>query len=235
MINLMKTTSMIALIAVISAVSIGTISMNGFSAIPLVTASVSPESGTIMGHVEYILRDADGNIKSYIQGDNQVVDKGDDCIIGYAFQSTAAGGSDTCTTAGRSGFQFIGIGNATHSVAHGDLTLVDANALTVADTTNDGLMAVRFDNNTVATASNDGGSVVIDTPTSFTFDANNATTVRTAGLFDGTCNGIAGSTLGYCTTNTGVMNMFSSQAITVAVASGDSLSVTWTITVGNNS
>lgn len=230
----MKTIPMIALIAVISAVSIGTISLNGFT-IPLVTASVSPESGTTMGHVEYILRDADGNIKSYAQTDNMVVDKGDDCVIGYAFQSTAAGGSDTCTTAGRPGFQFIGIGNATYTVDNLDTTLVNTGNATVADGSHVGLMAVRFDNNTVATASVDGGTVVIATETPFTFDANNATTVRSAGLFDGTCNGVAGSALGYCTTNTGVMNMFSAQSITVAVSSGDSLSVTWTITVGNTS
>lgn len=229
----MKTTSMVALIAVLSAVSIGAISMNGFT-VPLVAASVSPESGATLGHIEYILRDADGNIKSYAQTDNMVVNKGDDCVIGYAFQSTAAGGSDTCTTAGRSGFQFIGIGNATYTVAAADTTLVNTGDTAVATTSADGIMAVRFDNNTVATASSNGGTVVIATETPFTFDANNATTVRSAGLFDGTCNGVD-ATGGFCTTNTGVMNMFSAQSITVAVSSGDSLSVTWTITVGNSS
>lgn len=226
---------MIALIAVISAVSMGVISMNGFSAIPLVSASVNPESGAMMGHVEYILRDEDGNIKSYTQGDNMVVNKGDDCVIGYAFQTTSAsGGSDTCVTAGRPGFQFIGIGNATYTVAAADTTLVNTGSTQVANTASDGIMAVRFDNNTAATGSSDGGTVIIATETPFTFDANNATTVRSAGLFDGTCNGVD-ATGGYCTTNTGVMNMFSAQSLTVAVASGDSLSVTWTITVGNNS
>ena len=229
----MKTTYVVALIAAISAVSIGAISMNEFT-VPLAIASASPESGTMMGHVEYILRDADGNIKSYAQTDNMVVDKGDDCVIGYAFQSTASGGSDTCTTAGRPGFQFIGIGNSTYTVDNLDTTLVNTGNAQVADTTNDGIMAVRFDNNTAATASVDGGTVVIATDTPFTFTANNATTVRSAGLFDGTCNGVD-ATGGYCTTNTGVMNMFSAQSITVAVSSGDSLSVTWTITVGNSS
>lgn len=226
---------MIALIAVISTVSIGAISMNGFSTIPLATASVSPESGLFMGHVEYILRDADGNIKSYVQGDNMVVNKGDDCVIGYAFQTTSAsGGSDQCTTSGRPGFQFIGIGNSTYTVAAADTTLVNTGSTQVANSASDGIMAVRFDNNTAATASSDGGTVIIATETAFTFDANNATTVRSAGLFDGTCNGVD-ATGGFCTTNTGVMNMFSAQSLTVAVASGDSLSVTWTITVGNSS
>ncbi len=231
MINLMKTTSMIALIAVISAVSIGIISMNGFSAIPLVTASVSPESGTIMGHVEYILRDADGNIKTYAQGDNMVVNKGDDCVIGYAFQTSAAGGSDNCTT-NSNGFRFIGIGNATLTVDAADTTLKDGGSTSIANTTG-GLMAVKSDSDTVGTASSDGGTVVIATETPFAFTATNATTVTAAGLFDATCP--IWSSGGMCSGYASPMNMFSAQTISVAVASGDSLSVTWTITVGNSS
>ncbi|MBI5860330.1 MAG: hypothetical protein HZB73_06605 [Nitrosarchaeum sp.] len=229
----MKTTSMIALIAVISAVSLGAISMNGFSAIPLATASVNPESGTIMGHVEYILRDADGNIKSYVQGDNMVVNKGDDCVIGYAFQTTAAGSSDNCTT-NSNGFRFIGIGNGTITVDAADTTLLDAGATTVAGGSPgaEGIMAVRADSNTVGTASSNGGTVVIATESPFTFVAANATTVTAAGLFDATCSGVSGTT-GACTANASTMNMFSAQSISVAVASGDSLSVTWTITVGS--
>ena len=228
---------MIAIIAVISAVSIGTITMNGFSAIPLVTASVSPESGTMMGHVEYILHDADGNIKSYTQGDNMVVNKGDDCVIGYAFQTTAAGGADNCTTTA-DGFRFIGIGNMTHTVFANSTTLV-GQSTTVASSGTNGLMAVKADSNTVGTISSDNGIVVIATETPFVFfsttgQISNTTTVTTAGLFDATCSTVS-STGGHCTANAATMNMFSAQAISVAVSNGDSLSVTWTITVGNSS
>ena len=237
----MKTTSMIALIAVISAASIGVISMNGFSAIPFATASINPESGTVMGHVEYILRDADGNIKTYAQGDNMVVNKGDDCVMAYAFQATGAGGKDVCSTASADGFRFIGIGNATRTVAAGDLSLAaDGTANTFAGSGGTGIMAVRADTDTVATTSSNGGTVVINTPTPFTFGTNNSTnagsplTVKTAGLFDATCSTVAQN--GMRTGNTVAnMNMFSAQAITVQVSSGDSLSVTWTITVGSAS
>ena len=232
----MKTISMIALIAAISAVSIGVISMNGFSAIPLATASVSPESGAMMGHVEYILRDADGNIKSYTQGDNMVVNKGDDCVISYAFQKGIT--SDNCTISA-DGFRYIGIGNGTITVDAADTTLLDAGATTVASSGAGGIMAVRVDTDTVGTASSNGGTVVIATETPFTFlttggAISNATTVTAAGLFDATCSGVS-STGGHCTANASTMNMFSAQAITVAVSTGDSLSVTWTITVGNSS
>lgn len=224
----MKTTSMLALIAVISAVSIGTITLNGFSAIPLVAASVSPESGTFMGHVEYILRDSDGNIKSYVQGDNLVVNKGDDCVIGYAFQTGIT--SDNCTLSS-TGFRYIGVGNGSSTaVVNGDTTL-DQTTQAVATTSTDGLMAMKLDTDTVGTASASGGTVVIATETPFVFTAGtNTTTVTGAGLFDGTCT----MTNGVCTAY-GTPNMFSAQRINVAVAGGDSLSVTWTITVGNAS
>lgn len=232
----MKTTYVVALIAAISAVSIGAISMNDFT-VPLAIASASPERGTMMGHVEYILRDADGNIKSYTQGDNMVVNRGDDCSIAYMFQPTSAtGGADVCTNFNPAGFHFIGIGNGTITVDAADTTLLDSGATTVASSGVGGLMSVRWDNNTAASASSNGGTVVIATESPFTFSTSgavtNATTVTAAGLFDNTCS-TQSTTTGICTANSGVMNMFSAQSISVAVSNGDSLSVTWTITVGS--
>lgn len=236
----MKTTYVIALIAAISAVSIGAIAMNGFT-VPLAIASASPESGAMMGHVEYVLRDANGNIKSYVQADNTVVNRGDDCAITALFQPNSfTGGSDQCTNFNPGGFHYIGIGNMTHAVFNNSTTLV-GQSTTVASSGVNGLMAVKWDNNTeqASASSGNGGSVVIATETPFTFSNGatsgfaNTTTVTTAGLFDNTCN--AQTAGGICTGNTGVMNMFSAQAISVAVSDGDSLSVTWTITVGNSS
>lgn len=236
----MKTTYVVALIAAISAVSIGAISMNGFT-VPLAIASASPESGAMMGHVEYILRDADGNIKSYVQADNTVVNRGDDCSITYMFQPTSfTGGGDVCINQNPAGFHFIGIGNATFSSGNNTATtLINGGGTLTASTGVGGLMAVRWDNNTASSASTgSGGTVIIATETPFTFSTSgavtNATTVTAAGLFDNTCS-TQGATTGVCTANTGVMNMFSAQAISVAVSDGDSLSVTWTITVGNSS
>jgi len=229
----MKTTSMIALIAVISTISIGIISMNGFSAIPLVTASVNPESGMFMGHVEYILRDSDNNIKSYIQSDNMVVDKGDDCVVAYTFQKGET--ADQCTPQ-TNGFRYIGIGNGTITVDNNDTTLVDGGGTGVG-TAGAGLLATRFDSNTdQATSSENQAIVVIQTESPFTFTAGvNNTTILNAGLFDAPCTANA---QGQCTALASPMNMFSAQVLPnsgVAVAGGDSLSVTWTITVGNGS
>jgi len=228
----MKTTSMVALIAVISAASIGAISMNGFSAIPLVAASVSPESGSIMGHVEYILYDADGNIKSYVQGDNQVVDRGDNCVMAYTFGPGNPGADTDFCVSNANGFRFIGIGNATATI-NSEATTLTNQATTVATSTDDGLMAMRTDPTLVFTNSTDGGTVVVNTEAPFTFTTGvNTTTVLSAGLFDKTCTTSAN---GICTAYAADQNMFSVQSISVPVSGGDSLSVTWTITVGSGS
>lgn len=240
----MKTTTLIALLAVVSAVSVGAISMNTNPSFALATGAISPEAGTMMGHVEYVVRDSTGAIKSYQQLDNMVVNQGDNCVITAAFQTSNAGGTDVGCTFSADGFRFIGIGNATHTPTATSTTLVDGGATTVASSGTPGIMAVKGDTNTVGTASSDGGTVVISTSTAtggagpFTFGSStvtNATTVRTAGLFDAQCSGVGGSNSGICTTNAATMNMFAAQAISVAVTAGDSLDVTWTITVGNAS
>lgn len=226
---------MIALVAAISAVSIGAISMNGFSAIPLVAASVSPESGTMMGHVEYVLYDADGNIKSYAQGDNLIVNRGDDCVMAYTFNPSGTGGTDNCVN-NSNGFRYIGIGNATTTLAATDTTLTNT-ATTIASSGTGGLMAMRTDSSTVSAVSSNGGTVAIATESPFTFTAGvNNTTVHTAGLFDVACT--ASSTTGICTAYGTDSNMFSVQRLNtasgIAVTGGDSLSVTWTITIGDS-
>jgi len=229
----MKTTSMIALIAVISAASIGAISMNGFSAIPFATASVSPETGAMMGHVEYILRDADGNIKTYIQSDNSVVDRGDNCVMSYAFGPGNPGADTDFCVSNVNGFRFIGIGNSTATTTSEATTLTNQAtriASRGAEASFGGLMAMKTDNALVYTNSTNGGTVVIDTPTPFVFTAGkNTTTVLSAGLFDATC----AATGGICTAYASPQNMFSVQALNVVVAGGDTLNVTWTITVGD--
>jgi hypothetical protein len=161
-----------------------------------------------------------------------VVNKGDDCVIGLVFQKGIT--SDNCAIS-TDGFRWIGIGNGTFTSADaGDLTLVDGNSYEIANSTNDGIMAVKVDTDTVGVASSDGGTVAIQTETAFTFNSGNATVIKAAGLFDANCPTVS-STTGSCLTNyANAMNMFSAQILNITVAAGDSLTVTWTITVGSN-
>ena len=225
----MKTTTLIAVLAAVSAVSVGAISMNTSPSFALATGAISPEAGTMMGHVEYVLYDADNNVKSYVQSDNMVVNRGDDCVLAYVFNPSDSAGTDNCAT-NSNGFRFIGVGNATATVSATATTLTDTTQ-TFASTTNDGLMAMREDPTIVFDASSNGGTATIATASPFTFVSGvNNTTVLSAGLFDSICTQAAGT----CTAAYPA-NMFSVQSINVPVLGGDSLSVTWTITVGNAS
>jgi len=229
----MKTTYMMAFVAMASVLAIGAITVNG-SMFPLVTASVSSESSIITGHVEYTLYNSAGDIKAYRQLDNIVVNRGDDCTAQALFKDASGSGCDSFSG---DGFTFIAIGNATSiTVANSDTTLKGTLEEVHTDS-GGGLMALREDTNAETTPStNNGASTIIATQNPFTFKDNtgthtNATTILNAGLFDRTCSGEE-TTFGTCNSDDGTMNMFSVQEISVAVGEGDSLDVTWTITTG---
>ena len=228
----MKTTMVIAAFAVAAAIAVSAISINTIPSYALATGSISPEAGTVMGHIEYVVRDMNGDIKAYKQLDNMVVNRGDDCVLTTMFKTTTG---SSCTLSS-DGFVFIGIGNSTQTIAATHTTLVNT-ATTVASSGTPGIMAVKKDSTVTGTASDNGGTVTIATETPFRFTdgtITNVTSVKTAGLFDATCSGVD-ATHGYCTANAAEMDMFAAQAIDVAVTDGDSLDVTWTITVGSTS
>lgn len=243
----MKTTTMIAFFAVLAAVTISALSMSS-APISLATGSaLSGESGMFMGHVELVVRDSDGNIIQYVQTDNEVTNEGDNCVMEAVFDV----GSPTCTLTA-AGFTFIGIGNATIASANinGTITTLSSDgtsvnvALTGGEST-DGIMAIKEDTATTTVASTDGGTAEINTTVAFTFSdggtvnsqITNTTDVTSVGLFDANCNTFVASggatDSAACATFDGTQNLFSVQTISVTVGDGDSLSVTWTITVGD--
>lgn len=210
----MNRTKTIALFTAVFAVTVGILGMNGLSAttfgiIPA-TTSTADEAQDLLGHVTYILRDENGNIKSYLQSDNVVTTRGKDCSTQKLFANTTAptGG---CVTAsgGSTGFNYIAIGNATTStVAATDTALA----------VNGGGFEIKRNQGTVSFGSNQATI----TSQTFTFSAaseTNTGTVSQSGLFDGATSGAANS------------NMFAIQAISIAVGSSDTLQVTWTITL----
>src|SRR3972149_4185024 len=110
--QLMKRTMTIGLLGAVLAVAVGFISTNAISATPFLMAEneFSPnESAYMIGHVEYTVRGADGEIKQYVQADNVIVDKGKNCTAQKMFNSSDI----THCTPGVDGFNFIAIGNGT--------------------------------------------------------------------------------------------------------------------------
>ncbi len=236
--RLMKRTITIVLFASIFAIAVGTLGLSGNSATLMVSAvPQSQEQVGMLGHVEYMVQDYSGNIVSYAQTDNVVVNTGEDCVAEDIF-----GVVTTCANTGD--FVHIGIGNGSSAATSPtNQTLADAtvdDTGTCASSGVGGDMARRLVTPTLISAANAGTGAVVELDTSgspFTFDANNATTVIDSGVFNADYttqndqNTCAGSNVAH--TN---WEMFSRQLLNgatgITVNNGDSLSVKWTITVG---
>ncbi len=215
----MKRYTSLALIGVLVVGMAGFISLDAISATSFVTmkaASDIHETGQMIGHVTYELRDADGNIKHYFQSDNVIVERGTNCAAVAIFNATDDSG--VCTLGADGGFSFIAIGNSTNTLP---LASVDDTALD-----NDGTNGEmnRLDGAVTITEANGGDTTVSIVSPAFTFTdlGTTGTLITQSGLFD--------SDVG------GTDNMFSIRDIPpvgtgLQVSNADTLSVTWTITL----
>jgi len=219
---------------VIFAAALGTVMVNDH-AISAFIAPVQYESYSqgmmLSGHVEMIVHDSEGNIVQYSQGDNLITTIGGDCIANELFDS--AGSVGACTSLGD--WDFIAIGNGTANAAVGDAQM---------DGTGDGLACFACgDSNTVGEMArkqanvsfNTGGANTIVTLTNslspFDFVTANATTVTQSALFN--ANGSPNGN-GESTAINGDILAIKDLAPAVTVADGDSLTVTWTVTINTN-
>lgn len=251
----MNSKKSIALLAVIAAVAMSTISLADISAVPLMVSAVpqNHESTGILGHVEYTVMDSNGQVKGYIQGDNAVTDDGKDCVSNYMFGVTGTGSCSNDPTVGTDNFIFVAIGNYTTGAISGtysDLRELESTGTDLcADTgANGGEISRKEAVVTLDTAADGTGTtgavIVLDTKDSpFTFTAANATTTNTieqSAIFNAdyiTPNNnrecLNAAQAGAGGTN---WNMFAIQTLNsgngIDVTEGDSLSVKWTLTVG---
>ena len=207
----MKRAMTIGLLGVILAVAVGFVTTNAISATPFLMAGsqVGPDESVYMiGHVEYTVKDADGQIKQYAQGDNAIVEKGKDCAAQLIFDR----GDTTACTFNGDGFNFIAIGNATGAVDGTELQLdIGAGVGEISRTA------------AVVTIDTSGTDAVatITTVNAFNFTSISSTIVEQSGLFD---DGAAAGG-----------NMFSMRDnLGINVTSADTLAVTWKITLAGS-
>jgi len=231
----MKRYTSIALIGALVVGMAGFISLDAISATSFATMKVASdvhESGKMIGHVTYELRGADGNIKQYLQSDNVIVEDGTDCAAAAIFDT-----ADTvnCTLSLEGGFSFIAIGNAT--IASGvsadptdvELDISDGGVASFGDGGGGEMARSAFigADITAADSANNIDTTVSIASGPFNFDSANidvgpgGTVVTQSGLFDSATGG----------------NMFSIRDIPpvgtgLPVTEADTLSVTWTITLG---
>ena len=242
----MKTTTTIVLFASIFAIA--SAGVFGFSANSATTQMVTPSENqalSVQGHVEYKVFDDSGKIAAYMQGDNEVVNGGEDCVANFLF---GVGGCEVTDSDGS--FVWIGIGNGTdtNGVGATNATLADgADGTTTGLTSNcahitaDGELARRLVTPSLTSAASGatGAIVVLETTSPFTFTGDNATdqTVMDSGIFNAQRAGVTDQN--ECNADeaaAGNWDMFSRQRLNgatgISVSEGDSLSVKWTITVG---
>jgi len=181
-------------------------------------SSLSTSTGMLIGHMEIEARHADGELYDYRQLDNLVTNDGEQCILKMLFATTDA-------TAGRGGYTSLGdctgvltgawdviaIGTGGGGPAETDVKL------TTESTANGGARGVA----TTKTWGNlTAGIPQLVMSKTFTSTGGDIGAVTESGLFNSTT--VAGS---------GMLarNIFSA----VTLASGDSITITWTFKVGN--
>ena len=194
--------------------------------------------GLVMGHVTVEANHADGELYAYREGANEVVDAGEECILKMLFASTNssgvgrgdATGTDDCVGKLVGAWDVIAIGTGAAAVADTDVRLQNETAGVP------GLErghASKTWTNTTGVANNNK----IELTKTFTLTGSNEHIIRETGLFNITeshhaqCSGLCQGFIGTHHPGSGMLahKVFSA----VTLATGDSITITWTFQVGN--
>ena len=216
LINLMKHTKLALTALMVVAIGLtGANLVNSSISQPSQDFQAMGETGSFMGHITLVQKDAQGNILKYIQTDNVVVNEGKDCALELIF---GAGG--TCPAASAtekfdkialfSGQTFAHTANATTGGGLAAVDLTDSGLVSATGAVQTFVAAVGTGYGTTST----GGSVEIFKQ--FTLGAGNGITVDGAVLWNNL------ETAAFAAQNFGLVTLNLS----------DTLDVTWTITLG---
>ncbi len=229
----MKRQTTVAMFGILfaAAMALGIVSVSGFSQ-PLFVASTDTKVVNhmdMMGHITFTATDQDGNILSYIQTDNIIVNVGENCVAESIFNVTTTG-IDLCDGTGThsastgtpqgvadGGFTFIAIGNGSAGVgteAETDQKLILEN------------FRIRANSTSVDSSPGTAGSKAVVTLTGI-FVANTTLSIDESGIFDKDEIFFGGS---------GPVdeNMLARQTFTaIPLTLGDKLTVEWEVTIGS--
>jgi len=213
----MKNTSIGMLVAVAFAVGMTGISLSGgtFTSQSDTVSSYS-EGGSILGHIEVIHTDSEGNILSYQQTDNAIVNDGRNCTAMLLFGQNS--GCTAGTASGLGKYTVIGISNGSA------LAATTANTVLPAEiTVGDGLNAVAGSLDTFTNSTGNSDPAVQRITNQFTYSSTASQTgnvINAAGLFNQTELGA----------DRGVFAMKNFPS-SVTMNPGDQLTVNWDITI----
>ena len=222
-------TTITALVAALAVTSGGLgLSLTGVFEDNNITTTSNTVNGLMMGHLTVEAHDEMGELIAYRQSDNEVVDDGEQCILKMLFATsgtTQAGrgeytSTSACTGALTNAWDVIAIGTATTAAA--DTQVLLGNETGSGTNNAAGMPGLERGTATTKTWTNGTGATTtkIVLSKTFTNDSTNGATIAESGLFNSTTNNANG--------------MLARQAFTgVALSNGDSITITWTFTVGN--
>ena len=222
---------MIALVAALAVTAGGLgLSLTGVFDDDNVIAQSNTATGLMMGHLTVEAHDEGGDLIAYRQTDNEVVDDGEQCILKMLFattDSTAGRGGYTSTTActgaltGAWDVIAIGTDNDNSPYNSADASVIDK--LVVLGNETSTSMGLERGTATTKTWTNGTGNTATKLVLSKTFTSNAGSTAHAigeSGLFNSTTADRNG--------------MLARQTFTdVSLSNGDSITITWTFTVGN--
>jgi len=222
-------TTITALVAALAVTSGGLgLSLTGVFDDNNVTTTSNTVNGLMMGHLVVEAHNEAGELVAYRQSDNEVVDDGEQCILKMLFatsgQTEAGRGEYTsttaCTGALTNAWDVIAIGTGSTTAADTQVLLVNE---TGSGTNNAaGMPGLERGTATTKTWTNGTGATTtkIVLSKTFTNGSTESATIAESGLFNSTSNDTNG--------------MLARQTFTgVALSTGDSITITWTFTVGN--
>jgi|SRR3989338_538748 len=210
----MKNTITIVVVAAIVAVGAGFL---GFSFASNQSVPNQPllASAMMNGHIQLVVTDSDNQIKAYRQTDNAITTTGENCVAKMLFKGPATTGTSVCTGSITQPFNYIALGTGTGSDTPVIFDLVTEN--TAANGLARALGSATIANATASGTGAGGASVATITKS---FSPTATVVVTEAGLFNDT--------------KTGTDGMFARKTFAgVTVNNGDTLTVTWTINIGN--
>lgn len=210
-----NTTTSYAFFGIVAAVGIGLLSAvlipNSMS---FGTQSVETPSAPLqmMGHFTLVATDSEGNVKGYIQTDNEIKNNGENCVAESIFKVDGTGNATSSCGGGSAGglsttgFKWLSVGTSSSDMEQGATALgAQHGSRAVASTV------------TFTESQGDGSSSRAQVLLSKQFTINGTITAAEAGIHDASSSG----------------NMFSRQTFTgINLQSGDKLTVSWTATIG---
>lgn len=212
----MKNTITIVVLVAIVAVGAGFAGFGFGSNQPSPNQTVLATSALMSGHIQLVATGPDGQIKAYRQTDNAITTNGENCVAKMLFKGPTSTGTTACTGAITQPFTYIALGTGTNAETP---VINDLQTEVVGSGLDRALGSATMVNATTGQGNAfSAGSATVTVTKSFT--SSGTVAVTEAGLFNNT--------------KTGTDGIFARKVFSaVTVNPADTLTVTWTINIGN--